>query len=76
MCSDVVVLVGSCAAVAARVVVSDTPDDQITARQQRVLLIPTEGGRGRWMTFCFACLSDDNLLFFLNMKKLTLIVTG
>lgn len=43
LCSDVVVLVGRGTAVASRVVVSDTPDDQITAGQQRVLLIPTEG---------------------------------
>lgn len=42
VCSDVVVLVGCCAAVNARVIVSDTPDDQITARQQRELLIPAE----------------------------------
>lgn len=44
MCSDVVVLVGGCAAVAARVVVGDAPDDQITARQQGVLLVPEETG--------------------------------
>lgn len=42
VCSDVMVLVGGCTAVTARVVVSDTPDDQITAHQQRVLLIPAE----------------------------------
>lgn len=46
MCSDVVVLVGSCTAVTARVVVSDAPYDQITACQQRVLLVPTV--RRRW----------------------------
>lgn len=40
MCSDVVVLVGGYAAVTARVIISDAPDDQITADQKRVLLIP------------------------------------
>lgn len=47
VCSDVVVLVGGCTAVAARVVVSNAPDDQITARQQGVLLIPTVTGGTR-----------------------------
>lgn len=42
MSTDIVVLVGSRAAVAARVVVSDASDDQIAACQQRVLLIPAE----------------------------------
>lgn len=56
LCSDVVVLVGGCTAVAARVIVSDTPDDQITARQQRVLLIPTV--TEKVLQFCsfFICL--------------------
>lgn len=44
--SDVVVLVGSSAAKTARVVIGDTPDDQIAASQQRILLIPTGGARG------------------------------
>lgn len=50
MCSDVVVLVCSRAAVAAGVVVSDAPDDQITACQQRVLLIPAEKEKIRLIT--------------------------
>lgn len=40
--TDVLVPVGSRAAVAARVVVGDAPDDQVTADQQRVLLVPAQ----------------------------------
>lgn len=40
--ADVLVPVGSRAAVAARVVVSNAPDDQVAAHQQRVLLVPAQ----------------------------------
>lgn len=42
LCRDVLVLVGGRAAVGAGVVVGDGPDDQVAARQQRVLLVPVE----------------------------------
>lgn len=59
-CSDVVVLVGRRAAVAARVVVSDAPDDQIAASQQRVLLIPAGRQRGG----AHECFVRENVLEF------------
>lgn len=43
--ADVLVAVGSRAAVAARVVVGDAADDQVGAEQQRELLVPAQKDR-------------------------------
>lgn len=66
--SDVVVLVGSSAAKTARVVIGDTPDDQIAASQQRILLIPTGGGKrfsiiGWSRVACALFLLQDNTIW-------------
>ncbi len=65
MCSEVVVLVGRRTAVTARVVVSDAPDDQITASKQRVLLIPTKEGRVK--LFVFSCLFYQLITYIKNL---------
>ena len=70
--SDVVVLVGSSTAVAARVVISDAPDDQIAARQQRVLLIPADRAKLRLFSLSMFVLSVKviSFLFFVTVDKI------
>lgn len=70
MCSDVLVPVGSCAAVAPRVIVSDAPDDQIAADQQRILLIPAERETLPYTYSCVLSLMCSLEDIFKNFQKI------